>query len=128
VVTSADGDFAAAAQHRGRLRRRAHIGRAAEPDGLRVLTASALTGTGISEVRDAIVAYERAGQNRVRSPVGEPSRPGRDVVRGLDTLTERFRHRPRGALPPDDPSAHRGRHGVTVGRGAQQRWRPLGQA
>jgi LAO/AO transport system kinase len=96
VVNKADGDLAAAAQRTAVDYAAAlHIGRAAEPDGPRVLTASALTGTGISEVWDAIVAHERAGQES-----GALARRRAEQARAWmwsevsDTLTERFRTDP----------------------------------
>ncbi len=96
VVNKADGDLAAAAQRTAVDYAAAlHIGRAAEPDGPRVLTASALTGIGISEVWDAIVAHERAGQAS-----GALARRRAEQARAWmwsevsDTLTERFRTDP----------------------------------
>ena len=96
VVNKADGDLAAAAQRTAVDYAAAlHIGRAAEADGPQVLTASALTGTGISEVWDAIVAHERAGQGS-----GALARRRAEQARAWmwsevsDTLTERFRTDP----------------------------------
>jgi LAO/AO transport system kinase len=96
VVNKADGDLAAAAQRTAVDYTAAlHIGRAAEIDGPHVLTASALIGTGITEVWEAIVDHERALRDS-----GALARRRAEQARAwmwsevADTLTERFRADP----------------------------------
>ena len=129
VVNKADGDLAFAAQRTAVDYAAAlHIGRAAEPDGPRVLTASARTGTGIREVWDAIVAHERAGQDS-----GALARRRAEQARAWmwsevsDTLTDRFRTDPAVRARLDDLEREVVAGTVSPSAAAQQLLEAFGQ-